>query len=73
MANDAICGYALEKHKVSEWELRNRLDRAGHVELYYRLTKYGVTETKYKLTGEGLVELARTGPEWSVVGYSAYF
>ena len=72
-ADDAVCGYALERHRISDWRLRNRVDTGDHVELYYRLTKYGVTEPEYKLTGEGLVELARTGTAWRVVGYSAYF
>lgn len=71
--DDAVCGYALVSHRVADWQLRNRQDSAGYVELYYKLTKYGVTKPEYRLTGEGLVELTRTGSGWSVVGYSAYF
>ena len=71
--NDTVCGYALERHRISDWRLRNRVDSGDHVELYFKLTKYGVTEPEHNLTGEGLVELARTSTAWSVVGYSAYF
>lgn len=71
--DDAVCGYALVGHRVSDWRLRNRHDEGDHVELYYKFTKYGATEPQYKLTGEGLIELARTRSGWRVVNYSAYF
>jgi hypothetical protein len=71
--NDAVCGYALKRHRISDWQLRNRVDRGNHVELYYKLTKYGVREPEYNLTGEGLIEVAKASTAWSIVGYSAYF
>ena len=71
--NPTICEYALDQHRISDWRLRNRVDRGDRVELYYKLTKYGVAATEYRLTGEGLIDLARADTVWRVVGYSAYF
>jgi len=71
--SDAVCEYALQLHRISNWRLRNRVDSGNQVELYYKLTKYGEAKPEYNLTGEGLVELTGTGTAWNVVGYCAYF
>jgi hypothetical protein len=73
-ADEPLCRYAMDGHRVSQWRLSNLREEDGNLAaLYYKLTKLGVEESKFRLTGEGMVELARTRDGWTVVNYSSYF
>jgi hypothetical protein len=72
-AEPAVCDYAVNRHRVSDWRLVNRHDAGDSVVLYFKLTKYGTADAAYDLTGEGVIELRRNGTAWAVRNYSAYF
>ena len=63
----ADCTGALNNHRISNWQLKNRDDRWGSVELYYRVIDHD-TES-----GMGVVDLVRRKDSWVVTSYSAVF
>ena len=68
-----LCSYALPRHRISDWQLRNRRDTGGEVTLYFYLTKFGVSDPAYNLTGEGAVGVRKHSRGWAVTYYSSYF
>lgn len=69
----ALCQYAMDGHRVSNWRLVNRHDNGHSVSLFYKLTKYAAPDPKYELSGEGVIEVVPTHGGWTVANYSSYF
>jgi len=66
------CADALNRHRISSWQLAYREDDHDVVSVYFRLTKYGGGPAYY-LHGVGAVDLRKNGSGWDVTGYDAYF
>jgi len=72
-AGDSICINALKNHRISNWQLKNRDDSHGSVELYYRVAEYVPANPHYTKSGEGIIDLVQKDGRWAVTNYSSVF
>lgn len=72
-ADDSICIDALKKHRVSDWQFKNRDDDQGIVTLYYSVTEHVPANPLYTESGEGMIDLALKNGRWVVTNYSSVF